>query len=473
MKIYRIEKPFIFIIFGASGDLAKLKIFPALYSLAEQKRLPKKFHIVGFSRTEKTDQQFQKEFAKSVKENHKGSVDKTILKELLKHVTYFTGQYKIKKDYFSFRQYLKKISGSDSISKIAYFSVPPIVFKDIIKNLGESKKLKKEDIRLVLEKPFGHDTMSAKSLFHFVGNYFDEESVFLLDHYLGKSAVQSILHLRHNNRILNKLIKGPEIANIQITAAESVGIQSRAGYFERIGTFKDMIQSHLLQILALTSMSIPITEDGKSVHREKYSILSAIKFIESPSNIVLGQYEGYRKEEGVAKNSKTDTFAALRLFIDRESWFKTPIYIRSGKKLNEKHTYVTIELKKNKFQSKDAEPNRIIFELQPKERILIKLINQHGTSMDYQDLTTADSIACTGDFCLPEHGLLLLDVIRNNKANFLSFPEIIAAWRLADKVDKCISKGKIKLEKYPQGSTGPKSQTRLTATDGFQWYDPH
>lgn len=468
MKIYRISKPFIFTIFGASGDLAKLKIFPALYALAEQKRLPKQFHIIGFSRTQKTDKQFQKDFEKSIKENYDGKVNAKILKDLLKHVSYFTGNYSKKDDFIEYKKYLKDLAGKEKITHVTYFSVPPVVFEDIIKNLGETTA-KSQDVRLVLEKPFGHDTMSARKLFHFVGTYFDESNVYLLDHYLGKSAVQSILHLRHNNRILNALIKGPEISNIQITASESVGIEDRAGYFEKVGTFKDMIQSHLLQILALTSMSIPITEDGKSIHREKYSILSALKFIESSRNIVLGQYEGYLKEKGVAKNSKTNTFAALRLFIDRESWYKTPIYIRSGKKLKSKHTYITIELKKNEFQDKHTRPNQIIFELQPNEQIKFKLVNQFGEDMEQYELTTGDSIACIGDFCLPEHGLLLLDVMKENKANFLSFPEIIAAWRLADQIDKCIRKGKIKLEKYKAGSEGPQSQHQLTKIDGFKW----
>lgn len=473
MKIYRIPKPFIFIIFGASGDLAKIKIFPALYALAEQKRLPKDYYIVGFSRSAKTDAQFRKEFSQSVKAHHDGKVNKKILDTLLKQVHYFTGDYGKKEDYIEFRKHLKTLSGTNKITKIAYFSVPPFVFKDIIKNLGETRDSKNEDLRLVLEKPFGHNTLSARELFHHVGNYFSEDCVYLLDHYLGKSAVQSILNLRHNNRILNRMLKGPQISNIQITASEDQGIESRAGYFDKVGTFKDMIQSHLLQILALTSMSIPITDDGKSIHREKYSILSAIKFIESPRNIVLGQYEGYHKEKNIPQNSKTNTFAALRLFIDRETWYKVPIYVRSGKKLNEKHTYVTIELKKNEFQGRDSDPNRIIFELQPRERIIIKLVNQHGASMDYQDITTSDSIACEGDFCLPEHGLLLLDVIRNRKSNFLSFPEIIAAWRLSDQIENMIEKGKVKIEKYLDSSSGPKSQDKITAIDGFKWYDPH
>ncbi|MBI2634451.1 hypothetical protein HYW82_02135, partial [Candidatus Peregrinibacteria bacterium] len=374
------------------------------------------------------------------------------------------------------KEYLKKLSGHSKKTRtpttLAYFSVPPIAFKDIIRNLGETKS-KTDDIRLILEKPFGEDTKSATELFHFTARYFDEERVYLLDHYLGKSAVNSILHLRHSNRLLNLMIKGPEIANIQITAFEKIGVSARTGYFNKVGTIKDMIQSHLLQTLALVAMSIPITENATSLHREKYAILSALKFIESEENIVLGQYKSYTKEKDIPKNSRTETFAALRLFIDRESWHKTPIYIRTGKKLHEKHTYIVIELKKFSFQPKDEEPNRVILELQPNEKINIRLVNRLGTASRYQEITTSDSLACEGDDCLPEHGLLLLDVMRHRRVNFLSFPEIIASWEITDQILKCIKRKNIKIEKYSDGSDGPKSQNNLTNLDRFKWFDVH
>ncbi len=468
-----IKKPFILIIFGASGDLAKLKLFPALYTLKKQKKFPKNFKIVGFARTLKNNKEFQKEFKESVKEHFKNKTDLKTLNSLTKHLSYFQGQYKKKDDFIRFKKYLKKLTGKSSIAKMAYFSVPPVVFKDIIKNLGETKNSENEDLRLIIEKPFGEDSKSANELFHFVARYFKEESVYLLDHYLGKSAVQSILHLRHSNRFLNLMMKGPEIANIQITAFENTGVTERMGYFDRVGTIKDMIQSHLLQILALITMSIPISENQKSLHREKYSILSALRFIESDKNIVIGQYEGYLKEKDAPKKSGTETFAALRLFIDRESWYKVPIYIRTGKKLHEKHTYVVIELEKFAFQPKDEEPNRLIIELQPEEKINIRLVNKHRTSSKYQEITTSDTIACKDETCLPEHGLLLIDVMNKNHLHFLSFNELIATWTITDKILDFIKRKKIKAEKYKNDSEGPKKQDNLTKIDGFEWFDIH
>lgn len=472
MKIYRINQAFVFIIFGASGDLAKLKLFPAIYALALQKRLPKEFFIVGYARTEKSRKKFQKEFEQAVKDAFKKDLNKKILKELIQNIYYYSGQYDQVSDFKKFRKYLKDLTNRTTITKLAYFSVPPIAFKSIIENLGKTKISAREDLRLIIEKPFGSSTRSAKNLFHFVARYFEEEDVYLLDHYLGKSAVQSILHLRHANRLLNLMMKGPEVSNIQITASETLGVHDRVSYYEKVGSTKDMVQSHLLQILALITMSIPITENADSLHREKNNILSALQFTKSPKNLVIGQYEHYRDKKDVPPNSKTETFTAVRLFIDRESWYKVPIYIRTGKKLKEKHTYITIEFKKFAFQSKDEEPNRLIIELQPEEKVTIKLVNKSRSSAEeYETISTSDSIACTGDFCLPEHGLLILDVMRKKKEHFLCFPEIIASWKITDSIIEFIRRGKVDLEIYKQGSIGPTSQKKLTKTDGFKWYE--
>lgn len=472
MDLFRIKKPFILIIFGASGDLARLKLFPAIYELALQNRLPKDFHIVGFARTEKSSIEFQKEFADSIKKAYK-DVDQKLLKNLITHLSYFAGQYTEQADFIKLRKYLATLNKDPKATKLAYFSVPPLVFKPIIKNLGESRFLPNEDLRLIIEKPFGQDADSARDLFHFTARYFNENCVYLLDHYLGKSSVQSLLNLRHSNRLLNLMMKGPTVANIQITAFEKIGVEDRAGYFEQVGTIKDMVQSHLLQILALIAMSIPITENAESLHREKYAILSAMKFVESKKNIVLGQYAGYTKEKNVPKNSRAETFAALRLFIDRETWYKTPIYIRTGKRLHEKHTFVVVELKKFAFQDKNEEPNRLIFELQPEEKLSIRLVNKVGASVESQEVTTKASLACTGDFCLPEHALLLLDVIRENRLHFLSFQEIIATWEIVDTISNFIKKNRLNPEKYADNSFGPASQNNLTKVDGFTWFDCH
>jgi len=471
--LFQIKKPFICTIFGASGDLAKLKIFPTLYELALQKRFPDNYYIVGYSRTNISQKAFKTIVKESIEKKFKQNINKTVLNTLLKNVYYFSGQYDQKEDFTKFKTFLDITTSKKVKTHIAYFSVPPNVFETIIQNLGETRASKKEDIRLIIEKPFGKDKHSAEHLYHFISRYFKEEQVYLLDHYLGKSSVQSILHLRRSNRILSHMMKGTEIANIQITALEEIGVGERIGYFEQVGTIRDMIQSHLLQVLALTAMEVPNHLDAESVQREKYAILSAIDCPCDAKSIVLGQYEYYAKKKGVQANTRTETFAAIRLFLDHEDWYQVPIYLRTGKKLHEKHTYVVVELKKFPFQPKEEEPNRLIIELQPEEKISITLINRHDDIEQKQEITTSDSIACSIYGCLPDHGTLLLEVIKGERLHFLSFQEIIAAWEVVDKITDLAKKKKIKLNKYPQGSMGPKSQNALTKMDGFTWYDMH
>jgi glucose-6-phosphate 1-dehydrogenase len=468
-----IEKPFIFTIFGASGDLAKIKIFPALYELFIQGKMPKNFRIFGFARTAKTDSEFQNEFIETIKEKYP-KFDNQTLQKLATHFHYIQGNYDQIADYEKLQKEINKHSKSKTFIKLHYFAVPPTIFETIIENLGKTKHAK-DDTRLIIEKPFGVSTDSARKLFHFVGNFFDEGKVYLLDHYLGKFSVQSILNLRHSNRILNQMMKGTEVANIQITAWEDFGVENRFGYFEHMGAFKDMIQSHLLQVLALVSMSIPISNSDASLHREKYSILSAIKFNNAQKNIILGQYETYNdelKKAGLNKNSRTETFAAIRLFIDRESWYKVPIYIRTGKNLHKKSTYITVELKKFAFQTKEEEPNRLIIELQPEPKIRIQINNRFAAENSKEETFSAThAIANIGDSSLPEHANLIIDVINERKINFISFPEVIASWRLADMVEKFTKSKKTPVHIYQNHSKGPTEQHKLTQTDGFKWFE--
>ncbi len=470
--MHTIKKPFILSIFGASGDLARLKLFPALYALMELKKLPEEFYIVGFARTKMTKKEFQKLFEESVLKSRK-IVNKTVLKSIIDRTFYFTGQYTDKEDFKHYKAYLKRITKEKTLSHIVYFSVPPTVFKSIIQNIAETMKPNGSDMKLVIEKPFGEDKTSAKELFHFTARYFSERQIYLLDHYLGKTSVQSLLPLRHANSILNLILKGNHIANIQITAFEDIGVQDRIGYFDQVGTLKDMIQSHLLQVLAYMTMSIPVAEKSVSVRREKYAILSALQFSPSSSNIVLGQYKSYRNLKGVAKNSNANTFVALRLFLNRESWYKVPIYIRTGKMLHEKHTFIVIEFKKFAFQRKNEPPNRLIVELAPEERISLKLIIQQEGASTYQDIMTSHSIACEGEDCLSEHATLLFDVMSGERLHFLSFPEIIASWRVTDSIVQCIKEKKVQVERYEDGSSGLESHHRLVKKDGFEWFDIH
>jgi len=469
-----IDAPFVLTIFGASGDLAKLKIFPSLYAMALQKRFPKQYTIVGYGRTKMTRSEFHRVVKESVVTHVGTDIKLSVLNAMVARMYYFTGQYDERKDFISYRAYLKNTCKvTPKTPHIAYFSTPPVVFHDIIKHLAETRKTKKEDLRLVIEKPFGTSKKSAETLFHFVSQYFEEDQFYLLDHYLGKSSVQSILNMRRANRLLSNIINGQEVANIQITAFESVGVEKRISYFEHVGIVRDIIQSHLFQILGLVMMNIPGSHTAKSLQREKNNIIEAISCPCDKSNIVVGQYKTYTKQTGVKKQSKTETFAAVRLFVDLQEWNNVPIYIRTGKKLHEKHTYVVIELKKFPFQKKSEQPNRISIEFFPEPKITIALINYQEGLETYQEVTSSASIACNIEGCLPEHADLLLDVINQERMHFLSFEEIISSWSIVDHVTGHIDKRHLRMHQYTDGSTGPKAQHQLLKQDGFCWYDRH
>jgi glucose-6-phosphate 1-dehydrogenase len=466
-----IDKPFVFTIFGASGDLAKEKLFPALYTLMHQDRFPNDFYIWGYSRTKKTHKQFREEVRKSVTEKTK-NIDGKKLNRMLGKTYYFSGQYNKNRDYQRFFIEIEDICKGKTFRNIAHLSVPPQVFKPIIENISTGKDILGQDLSLIIEKPFGEDEESARELFHFVSRFFEEKHIYLLDHYLGKESIQSILRLRYLNSVLNLLLQGKEIANIQITAFEDMGITDRAGYFDQVGIIKDMIQSHLLQILAYLTMSLPVVSSHENLQREKNSVLSALNFPMRANNIVLGQYKSYHQEKDVQPGTKTETFAAIRFFIDKLSWYQVPIYIRTGKMLKKKVTSFVIEFKKLAFQKKhsEVEPNRLIIELQPESKIQIKLVNQQGIEEQYIPVTAEQSLACPEGDCLPEHAHLLIDVFQGEKEHFLSFPEIIAAWKFTDKVLK-VAKEHSSIHSYSDKSYGPKQQFELTAIDNFTWYE--
>ncbi len=475
--IFRVQDPFIFTIFGASGDLAKLKIFPALFALAEQKRFPKSFALVGYARTSMTQEEFRNIFAESVKAEFQGTWDdyqESILEDLLQKVHYFSGQYDRYDDFKKYKTFLFERFQVDTLpTHITYFSVPPFVVKSILKQVAEVFEPAKNDVRLILEKPFGHDELSAQQLFSFLGQYYREDQMYLLDHYLGKKAVRSLIPLRNMNRILNSMLKGKEIANIQISAIEPMGVEERIGYFDEVGTIKDVVQSHLLQVLAMLTMSIPVRADSERIQEERAAILSALDIEPDKYHIALGQYDTYASEDEQTQSSNTETFAALKLTINRETWHDVPIFLRTGKRLHEKHTYLVVELKKFSFQDSNQEPNRVIIELYPHEMIQIRLLDEDGATLRQGEIAASESIACFGDYCLPEHGLLFLDVIRKEKRYFLGISEIIASWKITDKVLNFIETKKIKPEIYKSGTEGPKNQQNLMKGTSFKWYDPH
>lgn len=469
------EHDFTLIIFGASGSLAKLKLFPSLYQLHLEKRTPKDFKIVGFARTDLSQEDFKREFAASVKAKFKDNTDEKILEDVLKNVSYISGQYDSDMDYQALENHLKNIEGKKTKRvRLAYLSTPPSVFEVVIKQLGKAKlNTPISKLRLIIEKPFGYNYQSAKYLEGILLDNFKDDQFFLLDHYLGKEPVFNLLSLRYANPILTSLIRGEHISNIQINGLEKPGTEGRASYFDHVGSVRDMVQSHLFQILAFLTMDLPEKITCETVHRAKRNLIESLHIKDKKHSIVRGQYKGYLKEKGVKPKSKTETFVALRLFIDNLNWHNVPVYMRTGKKMKEQLTNVVIEFKPLPLQKANAQlqPNKLIIQLQPFEKIEFHLLTKMGGSeVDFVPLNTGRPIYCSGD-CLDEHSRLILEAIKGDKMLFLEFSEIYAAWNVIDQVTEYFEKENPPLSTYESGTLGPKEAGTMLKHFNEEWHD--
>lgn len=467
---------FTLFIFGASGSLAQLKLFPAIYELVKEGRMPKDFKIVGYARTPMEDAAFRKLFEKSIRKNEK-NVDEAALKKLLENVFYFSGAYDSEADYKNFLKRLKEVEETPDRVRMAYFSVPPSVFPEIFTNLAKVNfNTKRCALRLVIEKPFGYDLSSAKKLKRKLDKHFKPEQVYLLDHYLGKEAVSNLLSLRYANSILTNLFNREYVSNIQISALEEKDIEGRANYFDNVGILRDMVQSHVLQIIAYLTMYAPKEQTGEAIHHQKARVLNSLRLDKPYESIVRGQYKGYNKEKDIPADSQTETYAALKLRIKHPLWKDVPLYIRSGKCLKKKWTAVVLEFKPHEVQEKQSNvpPNRIVIQLQPYEKIEFHLLTKlGGKTFDFHELTTGRPIYCSGD-CLGEHGRLLLDVVDGKRGLFLNFEEIFAAWKIMDRAQHWCDKESKKcaeLHSYARGTLGPKAADELLRKDGFTWFN--
>lgn len=289
---------------------------------------------------------------------------------------------------------------------------------------------------------------------------------------MGKRAYQSIYKLRFQNSVINNLISGKQIANIQISALEKADAAKRVGYFDQVGIIKDMIQSHLLQVLALITMEIEAKPNLESISNAKNNILKALKFSKKNKDLTLGQYKSYKKTDKQVASSNTETYAAIKLKLNKKEWLNIPIYIRTGKNLKENNQKVVLEFKKMPFQDSKIEANKLIFEIKPEERLTLKLVEEENNAMEWSSVEQVElhqNMACSGDHCLGEHASLILDVMKDKRTYFLTFKEVISAWKLIDQISGFIKKKKIKPEIYVDKGDGPKGAVKLTAQDKYKW----
>ena len=463
--------PFSFVIFGASGHLAQIKLYPALYFLARKERFPHPYNIVGFSRSEMDDASFRSLVESAVRE-HVPEVNEDALTAFLSHVHYVQGDYSSLDDFGTLSDRLDELESDwkDHV-RLAYFSIPPTVFADVSVNLCKGG-VKKDGIplRCIVEKPVGHGLASFESIRDHLLGCFDESDIYLLDHYFGKEAVRNVYYLRYANPLLERLFKNTLIHHVEITAAEMAGLEGRAGYFEAVGTFRDMFQSHLLMITSLLTMRL--SEQEESVVHSRTDALNQLYLPPAGSldEVVLqGQYAGYLDEDGVESGSRTNTFAALKLKSRTSRWEGVPFYLRSGKKMGAKETRISVEFQEPRKAGQDTSPNRLDIILQGEAGMRLHLQTKLGGSEPkFRPLLLSDPLVCMGD-CLPEHGLLLLEAIHGMRQWFLTFSEIQTAWRLIDPVQAHLDQSDTPLYPYSEGSEGPSEVDDWIAKDGASW----
>ena len=488
----------IFVIFGASGDLAVRKLIPAIFELHQGKYLPENFAVLGVSRSKYTDAAFRKKVFYDSKFIKLTAKEKKAHKDFADRLSYTAIQTSDKKDYAKVKKKLAKLDEQFDIggNYIFYLSTPPFLYTTIPACLAAHGLNEEKDgwRRLVVEKPFGYDLESAVALNRDLQQHFDEDQIYRIDHYLGKETVQNLLVTRFSNGIFEPLWNRNYIEHVQITNAENLTVGSRGGYYDKSGALRDMFQNHLMQIVAHVAMEPPISADAKSIRDEKLKLLKSIRPIKEEDiskQVVRGQYtsskingtvvNGYRQEEGVPDNSKTETYAAIKFFIDNWRWADVPFYVRTGKGLPTKVTEVVITFKDPPhalFRKEDMvynDNNQLIIRIQPNEGLLLKFgmkvpgagfeVKDVGMDFQYADLTNAHVPAA--------YERLLLDVIKGDATLYARGDSVEEAWRFVEPILSAWKNNpKIKVYGYPVGTWGPAVSSKLIESEDITWRNP-
>jgi glucose-6-phosphate 1-dehydrogenase len=449
------------VLFGVTGDLAHKMIFPALYALAKRGAL--KVPVIGVAFPKWSLERLRNRVTASIKRSG-GIDDRRALNHLLSQLSYVSGDYK---DPGTFTA-IKKALGS-ARRPAHYLAIPPSLFETVIKGLGAANLAK--HARVIVEKPFGRDLASARELNHVARSVFPEDSIFRIDHFLGKEAIMNILYFRFANSFLEPIWNRNYVASVQITLSEDFGVKGRGAFYESAGCLRDVIQNHLFQIVALLAMEAPADRSFGAVHNEKAKVFEAMRPLK-PDDLVRGQYAGYRKEPDVAKNSDVETFCALRLFIDSWRWQGVPWYLRSGKYLVDTATEVLVELKpppQRLFADSaptTGRPNYLRFRISPSSAIaLAARVKRVGEEFvgDQRELYLIEEQP--GEESPYER--LLGDAMEGDGALFTREDAVEAAWAVVDPVLKKHPRGR----PYKRHSWGPKAADAIIATDGG-WHNP-
>ncbi len=489
--------PTTLVIFGATGDLARRKLLPALYNLAHEGALPERFHLVGVSRKEKRHEDYRADCEDAIRSFSRRTPDPDVLAGLLEHVKYVAGTFDEGSVYSELERILDDFEehAGEKLNRAFYLSTAPSFFPVIVDALGRQGLATHEqaEVRMIIEKPFGTSLAEATELNRQVLAVFEESQVFRIDHYLGKETVQNMLAFRFANGMFEPLWNRNYIEHVQITAAEDIGIGSRAGYYDHAGALRDLIQNHMLQLLCHVAMEPPVNFTSEEVRNEKVKILQAIHAPteqQIPELAVRAQYaaghaggedvRGYLEEDGVREHSNTETFAALRLEVDNWRWAGVPFYLRAGKRLARKITEIVITLKPvphlafNQEGSLGIRPNQLVLTLQPNEGVSLQLgAKIPGTRMIIRPVNMEFLYGTAFLSQSPEaYERLIMDAMRGDPTLFTRNDEVEAQWQICDPIVKYWSPthpaAPGPLPQYEAGSQGPPEAAGILR-EGHSW----
>lgn len=494
-RLPRIAPPCSLVIFGITGDLARKKLLPAIYDLVNRGLLNPAFALTGFARRDWDNGDFEDFVRQAIEKNARTEFNERTWRQLADGLRFVSGSFDDPEGYRRLAETVAELDRSRGTggNHAFYLSIPPAYFPVVCERLAESglnARQGKEWRRVIIEKPFGHDLESAQELSEVVGRVFDESDVFRIDHYLGKETVQNLFAMRFANAMFEPLWNANYVDHVQITMAEEIGIGTRAGYYDGIGAARDIIQNHLLQLLALTAMEEPVRLTQSELRAEKEKVLSAVRLPEDLStSTARGQYaagwqggmevKGFLDEDGIDSQSHTETFAAIKVFVDTRRWAGVPFYLRSGKRLGKRVTEIAIVFKKSPhtpFENSDAGEagqNVLVVRVQPDEGMTLRFgAKVPGTQMQVRDVTMDFGYGHAFTEDSPEaYERLILDALVGSAPLFPHQREVEVSWKILDPILEHWQKTGAP-EQYSPGSWGPESAHEMMARDGRAWRNP-
>lgn len=487
--------PCIFVVFGGTGDLTHRKLIPAIYNLVFENKLRDNFAVVSIGRKNKTDEEYRRELSQSVQNYSRFEMDDEKWDHFRKRIFYKKLEFTEQTPYIDLKNFLNDLDKNYETkgNRIFYLAVAPEHFQTIISNIKASNMAPNKNSwqRLIIEKPFGVDVETAHNLNNMIKEVFQEKDTYRIDHYLGKEMIQNIMVIRFANTIFESIWSGSYIDNIQITSSETVGSENRAGYYEKSGVLRDMIQNHMLQLLSLIAMEKPKSLETEDIRDEKVAVIRSLEVLDKKAiseNIIRGQYGigvlnhksvvGYRQEEKVSPISNTETFIAMKLYVENPRWRDMPFYLRSGKRLSSKRIDIVVQFKDlpQSLYFKDyglLQPNLLVIKIHPSEGVSFNFNGKKpGTGNEIEVVNMDYCQSCNTMNNSPEaYERLIYDCLRGDSTLFARWDEIEASWKFVDRIGKAWEEVEPDFPNYSAGSSGPMEGDELLAKDGKRWWN--